>query len=180
MIRPEDPLLEEQVARAKFAAAEDVFGQRKIFEPRGWEVTKPEFPRLLVRFRSRAGIVRAGVELNLRNYDFFPPSVVFLDAQGRPHTQESLGVLLAPFDVSHVPPYVEEGHMFGHESGKGYLPGQHPFTLRPFLCIRGAWEFHSHPQHADVLWEWIRQNPDYNLPYLLEHSYQAFRRDLFD
>jgi hypothetical protein len=131
-----------------------------------------------VWYRSRRGDRRVGVRLGLRNYDFLAPSLRFLRPDGTLHTDRSLGVLLAEPGQTHVPPLVRNGRILLAKDG-GYLPGNHPFTLAPFLCIRGVWEFHVHPQHADVLWEWIRADPGYGLQYVLEHSFRAFRPDLW-
>jgi hypothetical protein len=119
------------------------------------------------------------VRLQLRNYDGLAPSVEFLDERGRPHTQVTLGILLRAPELSHVPPYIMNGQMLVPASRVGYLPGNHPFTDKPFLCIRGTWEFHVHPQHADVLWEWIRADPGYNLQYVIQHARDAFLPEVF-
>jgi len=130
-------------------------------------------------FLDRTDRPKAGARLRLRNYDALPPSVEFLDERGRPHNQVTLGVLLRAPEVSRVPPYVRNGLMLTPASGLGYLPGNHPFTEKPFLCVRGTWEFHVHPQHADIMWEWIRADPAYNLQYILEHAHGAFLPELF-
>jgi hypothetical protein len=177
--KPDVPLLDERVAREKFAAAWSLFNNRREFRPRGWEIEKPVFPFLKVMFEDRRRRPKAGVRLQLRNYDALPPSLEFLDDKGRPHTQVSLGILLRPPEESHVPPYVRNGMILQPPNLIGYLPGNHPFTERPFLCIRGTWEFHVHPQHADILWEWIRADGSYSLQYLLEHAHHAFRPEVF-
>ena len=178
MYLPETPLLDERAAASKFGAARDFYARRQVLAARGWLVDAPSDWRLRVMFSDRSGRVRAGVLLQMRNYDALPPSLVFLDESRRPHSQESLGVLLTDPGVSHVPPFLQNGFMLVGQAG-GYLPGTHPFTNRPFLCIRGTWEFHMHPQHADVMWEWIRNDSGYNLQYLIENAQRAFRPDLF-
>lgn len=107
-----------------------------------------------------------------------PPSLRFVRADGTLHTDQSVGVLLGTPGETHVPPLVRSGTIL-LASGGGYLPGNHPFTLAPFLCIRGVWEFHAHPQHEDVLWEWIRSDNTYGLHYVIEHAYRALRTDLW-
>jgi hypothetical protein len=42
-----------------------------------------------------------------------------------------------------------------------------------------VWEYHVHPQHAEVAWEWIRSDPGYGLQYVLEQAHAAFRPDIF-
>jgi len=130
-------------------------------------------------FVDHHGRPRAGARLQLRNFDALPPSLEFLDASGRPHSEVTLGLLLREPQESHVPPYLLNGQIMRPVGQLGYLPGNHPFTNRPFLCIRGTWEFHVHPQHADILWEWIRSDSTYSLQYLFEHAKHAFRPEVF-
>jgi hypothetical protein len=178
VLRPTDPILDERVARAKFAAAERIYANRALFTPRGWRILEPAFPQLTVMFDAPGGRTIGGVRLQLRNFDFLPPSVTFLDADEQLHTVATLGLLLRPFEQSHVPPAIRDGFMLIASTG-GYLPGMHPFTQLPFLCIRGTWEFHVHPQHADIQWEWIRSERGYGLQYLIEQARGVFQEELF-
>jgi len=179
VLRPDLPLLDERVARTKFTAAEEIYQGRSAFEPRGWFIQPPLFPNLVVKFADRKGTVRAGVRLQLRNYDFMPPSVVFLNAESAPHSDVTLGVLLRQYEQSHVPPALHGGQMLVADNG-GYLPGGHPFTLQPLLCVRGVWEYHTHPQHAETMWESIRDDPAFGLQYVIEQAHAVFRQDLFE
>jgi hypothetical protein len=137
-----------------------------------------------VWFLGKAGTRRVGVRIQLRNYDFLPPSVLFVDRQARPLPDQSLGLLLRHPEESHVPPAIVNGQILVAERAPdktfaGYLPGNHPFTERPFLCVRATWEFHIHPQHADVPWEWIRTDPAYGLDYLVTQARSCLRDDVF-
>jgi hypothetical protein len=170
------------VARAKFAAATQLYEQRERYQLRRWEIEQPQFPVLRVWFLGRDGTRRVGVRMQLRNYDFLPPSMTFIDHEGRLHSDQSLGLLLRPPEQTHIPPAIfREGILVVDRAGAfgGYLPGGHPFTERPFLCVRGTWEFHVHPQHADLPWDWIRPDPNYGLDYLLTHARANFRDDVF-
>ena len=179
LLRPDVPFLDDRVARAKFSAADDLYASQHLFAPRRWLIQPPSFPHLVVKFADRMGNIRAGVRLQLRNYDFLPPSVVFLNAEGVAHSDMTLGVLLRPYEQSHVPPALQSGQMLVADNG-GYLPGGHPFTLQPFLCVRGVWEYHTHPQHAETMWESIRDDPAFGLQYVIEQAHAVFRRDLFE
>jgi putative metal binding uncharacterized protein len=178
MLRPDDPLLDLAVARSKFAAAETIYAARDLYRKRGWVVEQPAFPILTVRFKDRRGNTKAGVQLLLRNYDFLPPSVTFLDENGRPHSAETLGLLLRPHPQANVPPALKDGYMLTASTG-GYLPGAHPFTQLPFLCVKGVWEYHVHPQHAEVAWEWIRTDPGYGLQSVIANAHHAFQESVF-
>jgi len=178
VLRPAVPFLDERVARAKFTEASRLYEQRALFAPRGWVIDPPVFPLMTVQFLDQKQTVRCGVELQLRNYDFLPASVIFTNADRQPHTDMSLGSLLRPYEVSHVPPAIKDGFML-RMSGGGYLPGLHPLTLRPFLCVRGVWEYHTHPQHVEILWESIRGLPGYGLQYVIEQAHNALRPEVF-
>jgi putative metal binding uncharacterized protein len=172
LIGPDDNILAEPAARSAFDVADRLYEGRSMFRRRGWVIQPPDFPNLTIAFTDRRGRTRAGVRLNLRNFDFLPPSLVFLDERLVPHRDMTLAPLLRDPEFSHVPPAVRAGTILRVKAG-GYVPGNHPFTLRPFLCIRGTWEFHMHPQHADVQWEWLRTEPGYGLQYLIEYARDA-------
>jgi hypothetical protein len=183
VLKPEDPVLEETVALQKFIAARALFERRELYFARGWEIEEPEFPLLRVWFVGPDHRRRVGVRIYLRNYDLTAPSLTFISPTSALLRDEDLGLLLRPPDQTKIPPARYEGQLLFAQSPKGtfagYLPGGHPLTQRPFLCIRGTWEFHSHPQHADVPWEWIRTDPNYGLDYLLTHARACFREDVF-
>ncbi len=176
MAGPEGPALEERVARRKFRQAELLYENRNLFEARGWEIAEPRFPSLSVFFK-REGVSLCGVRLELRDYDFSPPSVVLIGANGRPLTALQLRAMLAPFQRSHVPPSAMQLALPG--DANDYIPGGHPITGLPFICIWGTAELHSHPQHANILWEWLRADPAYGLQRLVEAGREAYRDELF-
>jgi len=183
VLKPEDPVLDETVARQKFTAATTLFERRHLYDARGWEVEEPSFPLLRVWFVGRDTTRRVGVRVALRNYDLTAPSLSFISSSGAHLRDEDLGLLLRPPDQTKIPPARYEGQLLFAQGPAGafagYLPGGHPLTQRAFLCIRGTWEFHSHPQHADVPWEWIRTDPNYGFDYLLTHARACFRDDVF-
>jgi hypothetical protein len=82
-------------------------------------------------------LVSACVRIDFANYDLWPPSIRFIDFRtGTPA----------------FPPI-----------GQAWLPGRsgqlqnvfidpHPVTGRPFFCVPGTREYHTHPQHNGDLW----------------------------
>ena len=40
--------------------------------------------------------------------------------------------------------------------GSIFHPGPHPATGRPFICMRGSREFHTHPSHLNESWAQYR------------------------
>lgn len=79
--------------------------------------------------------VAVTVGLDYRNYDLQPPSVTFLDPLSR-----------APSDPI-VKPHQVEGQRL-----RLLVPGGHPTTKRPFLCLPGVSEYHIHPEHDGDPW----------------------------
>ena len=63
-------------------------------------------------------------------YDAEPYSVSFQDAVGQP--------------------------LAGHEWPAGINAGPHPIFNRPFICIRGTAEYHTHPSHLRDRWDFYR------------------------
>lgn len=53
---------------------------------------------------------------------------------------------------------------------------KHPDTGRPFVCMRGSREYHTHPSHRSDMWEQLRSDPAYSLPGLLFQLWQAWRK----
>ena len=54
--------------------------------------------------------------------------------------------------------------------------GSHPATGRPFVCMRGFHEYHTHPSHLDVSWEAVQQETGNNLIGLLTQLSRAWRK----
>jgi hypothetical protein len=98
------------------------------------EVTR-DAERVLVGFTAPTG--RGVFALDCRDFDASPPSVDMLD----PDTLESL-------------------------PSERWTPGVphslHPSTGRPFVCLQGVAEYHSHPSHTNDPWD--RYRTLYRLP----------------
>jgi hypothetical protein len=75
------------------------------------------------------------IRLTYENYDLWPPSLTFIDAFTREPT----------------PPHVR-AFLSGSDGLRDVLIDAHPATHRPFLCIPGIREYHSHPQHSGDDW----------------------------
>jgi hypothetical protein len=62
------------------------------------------------------------------------------------------------------------------------LPGgifhsdQHPNTHRPFICMRGFREYHTHPSHLGDYWATYRGQDGMNLSGLLDQLSRAWRK----
>ena len=97
--------------------------------------------------------VRHSRPLRLRmsapNRDDQPPSIELLNPDGSP--------LPAP-----IP-------------GGVFHPGPHPNTGRPFICMRGSLEFHTHPSHLNESWAQYRGQDGMGLIGILMQIADAWR-----
>jgi len=80
------------------------------------------------------------VHLSYDNYDLWPPSLTFID----------------PFTRQPAKPHVQ-AIMSTPEGPRNALIDLHPITKRPFLCLPGVREYHSHPQHTGD--DWLLHRP---------------------
>lgn len=136
---PNDPILDIEVARRKFAEAVGIYERRAEYATVGWDVREPRFPKLEVFFIAH-GHRKIGVRLGLRNYDFQPASVTYLNPSGALFTGP---IPVAVFPQPQGPPMARIVYV-------------HPLTKLPFLCVEGTWEFHTHVQHQHKRWDEFR------------------------
>jgi hypothetical protein len=89
-----------------------------------------EYPLIDLGF-DEPGRIPLRLQVHARNYDAQAPSIVLCAWDGTPF--QNLPVAAGVFNGS-----------------------QHPSTGRPFVCMPGVHEYHTHPSHLDVLWEQVR------------------------
>jgi hypothetical protein len=54
--------------------------------------------------------------------------------------------------------------------------GPHPITNRPFICMRGAREYHIHPSHVGDPWEPLKGHSSYTLGSILTQLWNAWQK----
>jgi hypothetical protein len=113
-----------------------------LYRRRGWLLLDRQGAQIDVGFLAQLSlggqsvpVMAACVRLDYTNYDVWPPSVEFID----PRT----GDYVAP---------VVQAIMQTDEGPRNILVSGHPETDRPFLCVPGTRQYHSHPQHSGDLW----------------------------
>lgn len=86
-------------------------------------------------------------------------------------------------DWNDVPPaislHAEDGTLLAdlpHNPTGVFNPGPHPETNRPFVCMRGAREYHTHPSHVSDSWERVKGNSSYTLGGILTQLWNAWRK----
>jgi hypothetical protein len=116
---------------------------------RGWILHALEFPTIDCSF-TESGRTTLRLRLTCDDWNDLPPAVGLLAADGSP-----LATLLPnPTGV--------------------FNPGPHSLTNRPFVCMRGAREYHTHPSHVADLWENLRGHPNYTLGGILTQLWRAW------
>lgn len=138
------------------------------YSRRGWIMLRREPPVLDVGFLARLPVgqqvitvMPACIRVDFTNYDLWAPSVEFID----------------PFTREYAAPVVQA--LVEVEGGaQNLIVGGHPKTGRPFLCVPGVRQYHSHPQHTGDLWLLHRPERGGSLAMICERVWQTMARTL--
>lgn len=142
----------EALARANFERDIARIHPRAIAE-REWTIVEARYPILdLVFNHSTAKPLR--LKLICTDWDDLPPSIELLDASGAYLQAKPPG------------------------TGNQFHPGGHPKTGRPFVCMRGALEYHTHPQHVSDLWANYRGQPGMDLGGIAFQLWRVWKRSV--
>ncbi|MHB8390261.1 MAG: putative metal-binding protein [Acidobacteriaceae bacterium] len=118
---------------------------------RGWVFHAIEFPMIDCSFTAPA---RATLRLRLLCDDWndLPPAISL-------HSADGVFLTTLPRNSTNV-----------------FNPGPHPATQRPFICMRGAREYHTHPSHVSDPWESLKNSPSYTLGGILTQLWNAWQK----
>ncbi|MFO1144405.1 MAG: putative metal-binding protein [Amaricoccus sp.] len=119
----------------------------------GWTILESGYPLLDVLF-DHATAVPVRLRLTCTDWDELPPAIELLDAGGRP--------------VVEVPP----------NAGGVFNSGPHPITGRPFVCMRGAREYHAHESHTTDSWDNYRGISGMDLGGIVLQLWRAWKRSV--
>lgn len=117
-----------------------------FLETHSWELNSTEFPYLDVTIRGSRPL---RVRVNCEDWPDRPPSAELMELNGDVLKFDG-------FTIFHM--------------------GPHPNTGKPFVCMRGFQEFHTHPSHLTELWETYRRETGNNLIGLLVQVSSAWRK----
>ena len=117
-----------------------------------WVLNDTAFPVIDVSF-SADGRSVLRIRLRADNWNEQPASVELLTADGI---------------------YLPAGHAPRH-SGSVFHQGPHPSTGRPFVCMVGTREYHTHPSHISDHWDNYRAREHSTLLGLLTQIWNAWR-----
>lgn len=144
--------MDPSVSHLKFkSAVEALEGEASGFvAAKGWEIVSNTYPILaVVLHHPRSG---RAVEFRFAcdSWDELPPSLSLHDpADGRELTW----------------PEWPRG---------GWAVGEHPGTRKPFLCLPGIREYHSHPSHINDKWEGYLLRGSFRIQDIVDRVDQKF------
>ena len=141
----------------------------EAYSRRGWIMLRREPPLLDVAFLARLPIggnivpaVAACIQVDFTNFDLWAPSVEFIDPVTRQYAAPVVQALVE----------AEGG------TPQNLIVGGHPDTGRPFLCVPGVRQYHSHPQHTGDPWLLHRPPRGGSLTVICDRIWQTMARTL--
>lgn len=122
-----------------------------LIKLRGWKSFKIEYPIVDIGFLAdNRKSVR--VRMICDNWNEVPPSIQLLSIEG-----EFLSTI--PKDPAGI-----------------FNGSSHPITNRPFICMRGSREYHTHSSHTTDSWEQIKGIGGYDLGGILTQVWRAWNK----
>jgi hypothetical protein len=116
-----------------------------------WNIRSAEWPSLHISFRHPRSQRSVGFAFAFDEWDDLPPSLALFD----PETGATLSWDRWP-------------------QGSWSAANAHPSTGKPFLCLPGIREYHTHSSHLNDAWENYRARGTYSLPYIIHRVWQKF------
>ena len=117
----------------------------------GWSVLNATYPVLDVLF-GHAIAAPLRLRLTCDDWDELPPAIELLGAGGA--------------HLAVAPPCLTSQ----------FHPGPHRYTGRPFVCMRGAREYHTHESHVTDLWDNYRGQPGMDLGGIVHQLWRVWKR----
>lgn len=117
----------------------------------GWVLHEVKFPIIDCEF-TKTGRTPIRIRTDWSDWNDQPPSVQLLNSDGIPLMELPQG-----------------------------LPNQfngsaHPVTGRPFICMAGTKEFHTHSSHLNEPWENYQHKPNYDMGGILMQIWNAWMK----
>jgi hypothetical protein len=147
--------MHELICQELFRSQTEHFTTR-LAASRDWAIHQVTYPVIDVTFTA-PGRTSLRVRAMCDGWNGQPPSFDLLTAAG------------VPLRVTQPPPI----EIFPNPTGV-FNCSPHPNTGRPFVCSRGAREYHVHPSHINDLWENLRGQSDFDLGGLLTRLWHAW------
>ena len=117
----------------------------------------------------------------LRGWTIHEIAFPVIDASFNEAGRRTLRVRLVASDWNENPPSVElraaDGTFLKHGEAPAqsiFHQGPHPAIGRPFVCMVGTLEYHTHPNHTTDHWEYYKQGEHATLTSLLTQIWSAW------
>lgn len=110
----------------------------ELAEMRGWQLLERSYPILDLAFTAPQGSYLR-LRMNCENWNARPPSIALLDKSGQYITSA----------------IASSTNIFNNSA--------HPSTGKPFVCMPGVFEYHTHSSHLNDHWEPRRNLPGFTL-----------------
>ena len=118
-----------------------------------WRIIATDYPILAVALRHSRSSREIEFRFSCDDWDHHPPSLTLHDSEG--------GLELTWEEW----PRGEWAALDGH-----------PGTRKPFLCLPGIREFHTHPNHSEDKWDGYRLRGTYRLANIIDRVQQNFEK----
>jgi hypothetical protein len=116
---------------------------------RGWTLHEANYPALVVDFmRPQRPTLR--VIMDFAGFPATPPSITLANDNG-----------VALTEAPKAP-------------GGQFHQGPHTRTGRPFVCMRGSREYHTHDSHVGDVWDNYRGRPEFSLGGIVTQVWNAW------
>lgn len=148
--------MHEALSRARFEQEVAVIPPA-ICTTRRWNIHQAAFPIFDVEFQAADGDDRPGLRLRMDFSDWneLPPSIVLQRPDGTVITQ-----IMAPRGGTSV-----------------FNAGPHSSFARPFICMKGSREYHTHASHTADLWDNYKNASGYDLGGIVTQIWKAWQKD---
>ena len=115
---------------------------------------------------------RVGLEIHARAFPIFDVTVL----HSKPLRLRLNGATWDELPVSVDLLNPDGSYYAGTMPGDIFHQGPHPRTGRPFVCMRGTLEYHTHSSHLGDLWENYRGQDGMNIPGIVMQIGRVWRR----
>ena len=137
---------------AKVLFEEQTYGlSSELARRRGWVIHLIEFPTIDCAFTAPERTVLR-LRFQCDNWNDLPPAISL-------HAADGAFLVTLPVNPTSV-----------------FNSTQHPMTQRPFICMRGAREYHTHQSHVGDQWESLKNNSSYTLGGILTQLWNAWKK----
>lgn len=159
-------LVDQAVAKKYFDKEVDFFKQHQdISESRGWKVERIYFPFFEISFllpTNRGDLKYLTLRFNLMNFNILPMSVevIYPDKFILGPNSVIIGATDKIIRKIQITP------------GKNVLLIHHK-TKKPFICMKGIYEYHIHSQHEKTYWDVFRYSDFGSLFYFVNAIWEG-------